>query len=45
MSAHATTSAGGCGGTLERVGLANTAPCLKAVVSNLPEELISGDLV
>lgn len=32
----------GCAGV---VGLANTAPCLKAVVSNLPEELISGDLV
>lgn len=32
----------GCAGV---VGSASTAPCLKAVVSNLPEELISGDLV
>lgn len=45
MPAHAITSAGGSGCALERVGLANTAPCLKAMVSNLPEELISGDLV
>ena len=43
--ARAITSAGGCGGVPEWVGLANTAPCLKAVVSNLPKELISGDLV
>lgn len=35
----------GCGSVPGRVGLANTAPCLKAMVSNLPEELISGDLV
>lgn len=43
--ACAITSDGGCGSVPERVALANTAPCLKAVVSNLPEELISGDLV
>lgn len=43
--ACATTSAGGCGSVPERVALASAAPCLKAVVSNLPEELISGDLV
>lgn len=44
-AACAITSAGGCGSVPGRVALANTAPCLKAVVSNLPEELISGDLV
>lgn len=43
--ACAITSACGCGSVPGRVALANTAPCLKAVVSNLPEELISGDLV